>query len=181
MNDSSTDDYRTPSGNVPNKFTRLVCRLEELFFAVILLAVVGLGLAPIILRIFFQTGVTWAEPLTRQLVLWIALFGAAAATLDRKHISIDVIGHMLPKRWKTVQSLVTSTLAASVCTILAWLSAKFVREEARYTVASTIFLSVPEWIFELVMPIGFILLAVRFISVSVNDARCVIHDFRKSG
>ena len=181
MNNQSGNQRQNTDPNARTTLERIVCRFEELFFATVLLAIVGLGLAPIILRFFFQTGITWTEPLTRQLVLWIALFGASAATFDRKHISIDVLGHLLPKRWKTVQNVVTSTIAAAICAVMAWLSVQFVRDEARYAVASTLFMSVPEWIFELVMPLGFTVLAARFLSISISEARRVIDDFRRSG
>ena len=170
----------SPNNNCKSKLDLITRRFEEIFFATILLAIVGLGLTPIILRIFFNTGITWTEPVARQLVLWIALFGASAATFDRKHISIDIIGHFLPKHLKIIQSVVTSIIAAVVCAIMAWLSVKFVKEEANYSAASSIFASIPEWIFELVLPMGFVVLTLRFTTVTVKDIRIAIHGIHNS-
>ena len=179
---SGTEKYYSSENlNRLTRFGRLIQRVEEAFFAILLLAITGLGLIPIVLRYFPHTGITWTEPLTRQLVLWIALFGAGAATVDRKHISVDVIGHLLPDRWKAVQSIFTGSIAAVTCAIMVWLSIKFVQDERQYASASTIFASVPEWTFELVLPLGFLLLTLRFIAIVLKDSLVLFYDLRKSG
>jgi TRAP-type C4-dicarboxylate transport system permease small subunit len=165
--------------NCGRRIYRLVKRLEEIFFAFILLLIVILGLAPIVLRTFFQTGFSWGEPLSRQMVLWIALFGAGAATQERKHISIDVISHFLSYRWKAVFRALTGILAAFVCGILTCVSVKFVLAERQYASPSSVFSSVPEWIFETVLPIGFLLLTVRLLIIAGQDLFVALRSTRK--
>ena len=162
------------------KAKRLFRQVEEVFFATILLGIVSLGLTPIILRTFFNTGVTWTEPLTRQLVLWIALFGAGTATSERKHISIDILGHVLPYRWKMLVRVLTGTIAGVICGILTWVSIDFVRDEAQYASGSAFFLSVPEWLFELVLPVGFAILTLRFAIAVWQDAYSTLLGFQPS-
>ena len=171
-NDNRFDSQRR------NRIERLITRIEEIFFVLILLTIVILGFLPIILRNFFQTGVTWTEPMARQLVLWIALFGASSATVDRKHISIDIVGHFLPSRWKSALRACTGIMAGAICGIMTWISIRFVKEEAQYSSASPIFTSVPEWIFELVLPIGFAILTLRFAIAVWQDAINAIDGFR---
>ena len=73
------DDPLTPPP-YEGRFARLIRCTEEWFFVAILLALVGVGLAPIIARRFDLGSITWSVDVSRQLVLWIALFGAGAAT-----------------------------------------------------------------------------------------------------
>ncbi len=146
-----------------NRLLRFIRRTEEVFFGIVLFAIIILGLMPILLRTFSSTGVTWTEPLSRQLVLWLALFGAGAATQDNKHITVDIISHVLSSHWKARIAACTSFLSAGICGLLTWISIKFVIDEREYAGPSAIFSSIPEWMFELVLPIGFFILTVRLL------------------
>ncbi len=147
---------------------KIIHRLEELFFILIMLLIVICGLLPIGLRYFYSSGVTWTEPLSRQLVLWLALFGAGAATAENKHIAIDVIGHFLPNKSKAILTALISLVSASVCGVMTWISITFVRTEVKYAFPSSISDKLPEWYFELILPIGFFLLTIRMLLFSIT-------------
>jgi TRAP-type C4-dicarboxylate transport system permease small subunit len=66
-------------------------RIEDLLLAVLVLILVVLAGGQIVLRDFFHTGISWADPLMRQLVLWTGMLGALAAVRDEKHIALDVL------------------------------------------------------------------------------------------
>ncbi len=171
-------DEQIPEEKQPGFLSRLVTKIEEVFFAVILFLIVGFGLLPIILRVFFDSGVTWTEPLTRQFVLWLALFGAGAATHDRKHITIDVVGHFVALRWRPLIQAATSLFASVICGILTWHSFRFVRDERAYETPSTVASNIPEWIFELVLPVGFALLAIRLFLTATADILSFLRNLR---
>ncbi len=152
------------------KFQKFIRIIEEIFFTLILMSMIFLGLAPIILRSFFESGISWAEPLSRHFVLWLALFGAGAATQDRKHITIDVISNFLPARWKMALRAFTGLLSAGLCGILLWISIKFVIDERQYAFESSVSPRIPEWVFEIILPVGFLLLTIRLLIAAVQDA-----------
>lgn len=164
--DNLSDLSRQPE----SKFSQIIRFIEEVFFTIILVAIVLLGLAPIVLRSYFDTGISWAEPLSRQLVLWLALFGAGAATRDRKHITIDIIANFVPLRWKLACRSLTEIVSSVICGILCRVSITFVLEEREYGFKSSITPSIPEWIFELVLPVGFLLLTLRLLIAGCQDA-----------
>ena len=55
-----------------------------------------LGGLQIILRNVFHSGLLWADPLMRHIVLWLGCLGAALATTSARHINIDVFSRALP-------------------------------------------------------------------------------------
>src|SRR5690348_3234189 len=70
-------------------------RIEDWLLAILVLILVVLAGGQIVLRDFFHTGISWADPLMRQLVLWTGMLGALAAVRDEKHIALDVLQRFL--------------------------------------------------------------------------------------
>ena len=73
-----------------------------------------LALAQIGLRVFFGTGLEWAEPVARMGVLWLALLGALGATRERRHIAIDALPRLLPPRLHRAAWAITQLADGSV-------------------------------------------------------------------
>ncbi|MBW2467414.1 MAG: TRAP transporter small permease subunit, partial [Deltaproteobacteria bacterium] len=111
---------------------RKVSWIEEAFLCLLLASMIILACVQIFLRFFFAGGFTWADPLLRYLVLWAGLFGAAVATKNNKHISIDIISHLLPDRYKPWLQFILNLFSAGVCSLLTYAAVKFVRDEALY-------------------------------------------------
>ncbi|NVM57446.1 MAG: TRAP transporter small permease subunit, partial [Desulfobacterales bacterium] len=74
---------------------RFFTRLEDTFLVSLLSFMIGLAFLQIVLRDFFSTGLLWADPLLKNLVIWVGLVGASIATREDKHITIDVIPRVL--------------------------------------------------------------------------------------
>jgi TRAP-type C4-dicarboxylate transport system permease small subunit len=70
-------------------------RFEDGLIAFLVLLLVVLAGAQIVLRNFFDSGLPWADPVLRALVLWTGLLGALAAVREDKHISLDVLSRLL--------------------------------------------------------------------------------------
>ncbi|MEO6172449.1 MAG: TRAP transporter small permease [Arenimonas sp.] len=120
-----------------------------------------MSVAQILLRVFFDTGFIWAEPVSRQGVLWIALLGALSATREKKHISIDALPRLLPP--KTYQAVWTITqlgaaLVAAALTWYGWGMVQLEREAPGVFVAN-----IPSWWPMCVFVAGFALISLRFI------------------
>ncbi len=178
MNDAGDENGREPGdrddGNAFGRFVgvigRSVVRCEEVFFALLLGTLLVVGLVPIVCRLLDLPGIAWSGPLSRQLVLWVALFGASAATRDRKHITIDAIGHVLPARARLALRAGTELFGAVVCGVLVPVSIAFVRDEALFTEGETAFLGLPKSWLPAVIPAGLSLLTVRFFLAALSDA-----------
>jgi TRAP-type C4-dicarboxylate transport system permease small subunit len=95
------------------------------------------------------------------MVLWIGFIGASLATREEKHINIDLFGRMLPGKGKRVVKLITHLFSAVVCLFLAKAAWVFVMEERE--MATTLFNEIPAWYFQMILPVGFLLMALRFL------------------
>ena len=147
---------------------------QDLFFTVVLLSMVVLGLLPILARFGVPISASWAEPLVRQMVLWLALFGAAAATAGKKHISVDTVTHFLPRSPATCVKALTALVASGVSGVLAWVSIAFVRGEAEYAVAGGGILGAPDWCWQLALPVGFSFLALSLLLGAWREIRSLV-------
>jgi TRAP-type C4-dicarboxylate transport system permease small subunit len=121
---------------------------------------IGLAGMQIVLRNLLDTGFPWSDPLLRVLVLWISLMGAMVASRDDNHITVDVLSRFLPIRIRSLSRGLTDLFTAIVCALLAYHGLRFVLLDKQ---AGTLaFASVPAWICELVIPVGFGVIALRF-------------------
>lgn len=139
---------------------RAMGALEDGLLVLLLVALLSVAGAQILLRNVWQTGFSWGDPLLRVLVLWLSLLGAMAATRDDNHISIDILSRWLPQHAKTVGRLVTDLFTATVCAVLAYQGARFVLIDRE--IGAIAFAAVPAWVCELIIPLGFGVMAVRF-------------------
>lgn len=126
----------------------------------LLLSLVVLSFIQVVLRNLFSMGLNLVEEFMRNGVLWIAFVGAVLTTLRGKHISIDILPRLLKSTSKKILLWILSVLASIICLVLSWLAISFVRLEIE--TGSTIGGVFPAWIIELIIPIGFILLALSF-------------------
>ena len=131
-----------------------------LLTASVLLLVVLAG-AQIILRDLFHTGLSFADPLMRQLVLWTGMLGALAAVRDDKHIALDVLQRFLNPTAQKIARIFTLGFAAAICAALAWYSQAMVQVDFEGATSSPV-AGLPAWLAEIILPIGFGLMALRF-------------------
>jgi len=154
-----------------SRWGRIVVRAEEVLFALMLAAFLVAGLLPIVARYVGFTSAAWTGTLSQQLVLWVALFGAGAATRDRKHIKIDALSQFFPARGRVVLQAATQGFAAVVCAVLSWVSLLFVWDEIELSGDALSPLGVPASWLSAVLPAGFLLLTVRLLIAAWFDAR----------
>ena len=141
-------------------------RLEEACVAILLLAMIGLSASDIFLRLFFDSGISWAQPVVKVLVLWLALFGALLATRSNQHIAVDVLGRLLKGRSRRVAHTVATTLAALVCGVLAFHAYRFVAGTFDYD--DRFLNEIPAWWIQSIMPAAFALMSLRFAGHAVG-------------
>ena len=137
-------------------------RIENALLAVLVLILVLLAGAQIVLRDFFDTGIAWADPLMRSLVLWTGMLGALAAVRDDKHIALDVLQRYLPPTAQRVARVVTLGFAAIVSAVMAYYSYTMLAIDLAESTQTGAVSKVPAWLPELILPVAFGLMALRF-------------------
>ncbi|MDG2049477.1 MAG: TRAP transporter small permease [Myxococcota bacterium] len=151
------------SGTVVSGFTRVVSflhRAEDAALTLLLGTMVVLAPLQIFLRLFFDAGLPWADPMIRVLVLWVGLFGAISASRGDRHITIDVLPRLLPPRARAALAVLIHIFTVWVCALLAWHSGRFVQSEQEF--GGDAFLGIPAWALESVMPFAFAVIALRY-------------------
>ena len=160
------------------RILRLTRSLEDTILILLLAAMVSLAVTQIVMRNGFETGISWGDPLLRILVLWVGLCGAIVATREDNHISINILARLLPPWAKLASHIFADLFAASICGILAYHCARFVASEFEYN--SIAFGSIPSWVCQLILPISFGIMAVRFLALAASRKLDPPHDGRES-
>lgn len=144
-----------------SRFNRVVTRIEDALIILFLFLMLAAVLAQILMRNLFQSGIPGAEALIRHLVLWIAFMGAGVASRSRSHVRIDVLSHFVKGRFKNWMDITVDGFSCLVCATLMAASCRFVFIEWQTGNLSTLF-GLPVWILQLIMPAGYLVIAIRF-------------------
>ena len=150
-----------------NRLDRFIGQIEKTLLSVMLAVMILLAFLQIVLRNFFDTGLPWGDSFVRYLVLWVGFIGAALATREGSHINIDVLSQWLPGISKTINRLVIDLFSCLICAILAYASFVFVRNE--HLMGDTVFFGTPVWLLQLVLPVTFTLMALRYALYGAGD------------
>lgn len=134
--------------------------IVQTLLVVILIAMVGVTFLQVILRNFFDTGISWAEIGGRNAVLWIAFLGAMLATRARQHLNIDAITRILPRKPRNALRILLDAFAAAVCLFLAKASLTFVIDERAMN--ADLFLGLKTWMIQIIIPFGFFMMAIEY-------------------
>lgn len=146
---------------------RFFSRIEYILIVVLLGSMVLLAFTQVILRNVFGTGIVWADTIVRHLVLWSGFIGAALATSDERHISIDALTKFLSPRAREVVMIFTSLFAIVVCYYLGVAAWGYVAEEQAN--GGDLVLSIPTWVALLIIPSGYFLIAFHFLVRTIDN------------
>ena len=138
----------------------VIDRVEQILLVILLSSMILIAFLQIVLRNLLSTGLSWGDPLVRNLVLWIGFIGAALATREGKHINIDVLSRWMPPLGKDLIEFLTQLFSFFICGLLTYAAWKFIRNEAQ--MGTIAFLGIPAWIPEIILPLAFGLMALRF-------------------
>lgn len=124
-----------------------------------LLLIATLPIVEIVLRKFFRTGISGAPAIVQHLTLVISMLGASLAARESRLLSLATT-KFLSGRVRVAAALFSGSVAASVTAWLAVASFQFVIAERD---SRTLAYAIPLWVVQLVMPIGFAVIALRLL------------------
>ncbi len=132
---------------------------EELLAACALGAMVLLPLAEIVIRPFFAGGIPGSIPFVEHLTLWVGFLGAGLAARRNKLIALATATFIPDGKARRVAQAFAATVGAGVSALLAWSAVEVVAIEME--VGGEIALGIPSWVFQLVLPFAFAVIAIR--------------------
>jgi TRAP-type C4-dicarboxylate transport system permease small subunit len=153
----------------------VIDRVEQTLVSILLGLMILIAFLQIVLRNIFATGIAWADPLVRNLVLWVGFVGAAIATREGRHINIDVLPRWVPQQGKAIIGVIVQLFAAFICGLLTFAAVKFVRNEA--LMGGVTFLGIPAWCPQMILPVTFGIMALRFGLRSLRDLATIIKSY----
>lgn len=133
--------------------------VELILIGLLLGTLVVVGFLQIVLRNTLHTGLLWADPLMRHIVLWLGALGASLATARLRHINIDVFSRLLPKRLSGLRRFVIYGATAVAAFTLGIASLRLVIDERSF--GDTAFLGLETWLLQVVLPFSFFLISYR--------------------
>jgi len=147
---------------------RFLYKIEFGFLVVFLSSMVLLAFTQVVLRNVFGTGIFWADTIVRHLVLWSGFVGAALATGEERHISIDALTKFLSVRTRHIVMIFTCTFAVVVCYYLGRAGWTFVLEQQLN--GGELVLGIQTWVALLIIPAGYFLIAFHFLIKLIENA-----------
>ncbi len=148
------------------RFFDNIARMEAVLLSIFLGTMIVLVLIQILLRNFFNSGISGADAIVRHLLLFVGFIGAGLATREGAHIKIDAASRALSPGAKKIVDVIISMFSVAVCSILVFASIQFVSVEYEGH-AVLPYSGIPLWIVELIIPLGYFIIGVRFASGGV--------------
>lgn len=140
-------------------------RIETYTLVALLASLISVSVIQILLRNLFSSGIIWVDSFTRVIVLWITMLGAMVASRHREHISIDILSRRLRGQKAIIITRITHLFTAVLCLVLTGYSLDFVVQEYEY--GGIAFADVPHWLCESIIPIGFLVIGLRYFSAAI--------------
>ncbi|MCX6071268.1 MAG: TRAP transporter large permease subunit [Chloroflexi bacterium] len=133
--------------------------VEGLLVSLALAALVLLPLAEIVLRKFFQAGISGATAFEQHLTLLIGLLGGALAARDRRLLTLSTLTDLLQGQGQVVARVFSSAFAAGISLFLGVAAAQLVQAERE--AGNILAYGIPVWTLQVVMPVSFGVIALR--------------------
>ena len=152
--------------NVPGKsflqnINTFLGKIETGLLCLIVAMMLGLAILKIVMRYVFNTSLLWSDGMLQHLTLWLCFLGAALATCERRHISIDVLSRILSEKITRWSNLIVDCLALIVVGILAHYGFIFLQDEQLSE--AVLIGSVPLWWAKAIIPYGFVLIGIHLV------------------
>ena len=157
-------------------WTKRLHRAEDALLVFLLSAMIVLASTQILLRNFLDSGFVWIDPLLRVLVLWLALIGATVATRNNRHIRIDLLSKFFSRNTHRLIQSIIGQVSAWTCLVVAWYGFKWIQMD--YVDGVTSFAGVPAWLLEVIIPVTFALIGLRYLIMSVCWAQLYLRHIK---
>jgi C4-dicarboxylate transporter DctQ subunit len=145
-------------------------RLEESLIGFLLAAMTLITFAQVVARYIFNYSFVWALELTTFLFGGLIFLGIGYGVKVGAHIGVDALVKILPRPFAHKLAL-AATLLCLVYSVIVLIGSWIYVEKMFEIGILAQDIPIPQWVPRLVMPLGFILLFVRFAQVFFDIAR----------
>lgn len=158
---------------VLQRLERVFIRLNEAVVVLLMMAMTSLVLLNVVTRYGFSFSVTWAEELSRFLMIWITYIGAGLALRQGNHVAFEYVQSRLPARAVVWLRVAIGIGILVFLAYLAWFGWEFSQLTMRQRSAV---LGIQRGVVGLAIPIGAVVMGMhllmtfrQFVQASVRD------------
>jgi len=162
----SGDRVDGKAGNQPEAGSRSDWRAylrygEDMLVVLALAALMALPLTEVLLRAFSITGLSGSSSFVQHFTLMVGMFGGAIAAREGRLLALSTVTTFLKGRYKAAAMIYSGSVAVTISVLLCDASVKFLLTEKDG--GNTLAFGIPIWVIQLILPLGFGLVAIRLI------------------
>lgn len=155
------------------KINNILNKLEEYFAAASLFFISLLIFSQAVLRYGFNISFHWSEEVARYMIIWIVYIGSSIAVREKAHAAVDLMTIMMPVLMQRIISSLVNAIGITFCIITLWSgSIAVINAIENNTVTASIEVSMA-WPY-LAIPVGSLLMLIRFLQLLFKDIKSII-------
>ena len=152
------------------RFNRQVMLYGKILVGAIMTGATFLLFINVVLRYVFDSGIIWAEEMTRYTMLWTVFVGAGVVTREGTHVSMEAFFNLWPAKFQRIGFLAINLFCIATITIIVYFGIDMVRLVVETDqISEAAFL--PMWIIYGAFPVGGILMILGYIETAVRQWR----------
>jgi len=152
------------------RFRWFVSHFEEVMGALLLGVMACLAFANVITRYVFEYPLAFTEELEVNALVWLTMFGTAAAFRRKHHLRLLFFQEMLPVSLQKLLQLLMGILAVGLFVWLGYLGYMQLLDERLLEITSES-LNLPQWIYTVCIPVGCAMIVIRIIESMAGELR----------
>jgi len=147
---------------------KFISNFENYIMAVALFIMTFITVINVISRKFLHLSISFLEEITTAMFILISLLGTAAAAKKGAHLGLSIFTDLLPKKYQKYVVAFSTLCAIFFSYFLIRYGIDMVISEVK-SGQTTPSLGWPEWIFGLALPVGGVMILIRFIEYGINS------------
>ncbi len=145
----------------------VISRFEEVIIGILLLVASVILFSNVVARYVFNDSFSWATEVVRYQIIWMVFIGGSIAARRGMHIGVDIIIKFSGPRIRQAVLLTVYTISIAFCIYVAYYGLELVMRSRSWGQVSPA-AQIPMWMMQLAIPVGAILMGIRFAQHFVN-------------
>ena len=146
---------------------RILDRLEETLACIVFMIMLALTFVNVVFR-NFSASISFTEEITTSLFVLLCMLGTSIAARDHAHLGLSALTELMPKRTARLLAVIGNLLGVVMSVILLVTGISMVKLQYETKVIS-IALQLPQWIYGAFLPLGALLMTIRFAQAARDD------------
>lgn len=151
-------------------FDKGLAKVEKVLCSITLIVMLAITFFNVCSRFIFHVSFSFAEEITTGLFVLCSLMGSAVGVRKKSHLGLNVVTDRLPQKTQHALLLGSNMIATMFCGYMTYLGITMTMDEFN-SQQITASLQWPEWIFGMMLPLGFAFVTLRFLMEVIWNIR----------